>query len=148
MEPEEANLLQRAIEIAVAAHRDQREEAGAPYLLHPLRMLVKLRRPEEMMAAILHDVVEDSEWTLDQLRAEGFPEKVIQAVDSLTRRSDETYGQFIERILKDPLASRVKLQDLEDNLNLLRRQNVDGQTVEKLQRYLSAWREIIRHTTA
>src|SRR6266576_3071001 len=115
-----ADLLERAIEIAMQAHRGQREKSGAPYILHPIRVMLGLRRPEEKMAAILHDVVEDSDWTLARLRKEGFPKAVLVAVDHLTGRDRESYEAFVSRAIRDPIAKKIKLRDLEDNLNPLR----------------------------
>lgn len=73
------STLERAIEIAVAAHKGQRDKGGAPYVLHPLRMMFKLEHNEERMAALLHDVVEDCGWTFERLAAEGFSETVVKA---------------------------------------------------------------------
>ena len=78
--------LSKAIAIAAQAHQNQLDKSGRAYILHPLRMMFKMTTDEEMMAAILHDVVEDSNWTIEALRAEGFPEAVLEAVESLTNR--------------------------------------------------------------
>src|SRR5581483_9548844 len=112
-----ADLLERAIEIAVRAHHGQRDKSGAPYILHPLRLMLQVRRPEEKMTAVLHDVVEDSDWTLAKLRKEGFPKSVLMAVDHLTRRKTESDEAFVGRAIRNPLARKLKVRDLEDNLN-------------------------------
>ncbi|HYC31104.1 MAG TPA: HD domain-containing protein, partial [Gemmatimonadales bacterium] len=113
--------LERALEIAAQAHRGQLDKAGEPYLLHPIRVMLRLSGETERMAALLHDVVEDAPaWTLDRLRAEGFPAQVVAAVDRLTKREGEPYEALIERAAADPIACRVKLADLEDNMSLLR----------------------------
>ena len=79
--------LERALEIAAEAHRGQLDRTGEPYLLHPIRVMLRVRDESERLVALLHDVVEDNEaWTLDRLRAEGFPDEVVEAVDRLTRR--------------------------------------------------------------
>ena len=109
--------LERAMAIAAAAHRGQCDKAGEPYLLHPIRVMLRVSGHDERLVALLHDVVEDSPWTLEQLRAEGFPEAVILAVDRVTRREGEPYQAVIERAGADPLARRVKLADLEDNID-------------------------------
>jgi hypothetical protein len=132
-------LLERAIALAVEAHQGQRDKAGMPYILHPLRMMLGMGTPEEKMAAMLHDVVEDTAWTLDALRQQGFPEAVIEAVDGLTRRAEETYEAFIARAARHPLARRVKLADLEDNLDLRRLANLTAADLERLIRYQRAW---------
>src|SRR6266446_2551617 len=112
--------IEDAILIAAEAHRGQTDKAGAPYILHPLRVMLRLKSEAEMLTAALHDVVEDSNWTLEMLRARGFPEEVLAAVDCLTRRADETYDEFTERVKPNPLAVRVKLADLEDNMDQTR----------------------------
>ena len=111
------STLERAIAIATEAHAGQLDKAGAPFILHPLRVMLRVDGDEARMAAVLHDVVEDSVWTLDQLRAEGFTETVLAAVDGLTRREGEVYLDFCRRAAGNTIARAVKLADLEDNLN-------------------------------
>lgn len=134
-----ADLLERAIEIAVGAHRGQRDKSGAPYILHPLRMMNTVRSLEEKMVAILHDVVEDSDWTLARLRKEGFSREVLVAVDHLTRRENENDEAFVTRAVSNPLAKTIKLRDLEDNLNPLRRAVLDEKAIAKLTRHHRSW---------
>jgi (p)ppGpp synthase/HD superfamily hydrolase len=133
------STLDQALAIAVEAHRGQVDKAGQPYILHPLRVMMRLATPSERIVAVLHDVVEDSPTTLDGLRAAGFDAEVVRAVDHLTRRDDETYEAFIERAARDPIAKRVKLADLEDNMTVTRLQTLDDRAVERLGRYLRAW---------
>jgi (p)ppGpp synthase/HD superfamily hydrolase len=92
-----------------------------------------------MMAAVLHDVVEDTEWTLERLRAEGVPEAVLEAVECLTRRKDESYEEFIARVRKNRIAHEVKIADLEDNMNILRLSEVGRTDMERLEKYHRAW---------
>ncbi|MFL5385827.1 MAG: HD domain-containing protein [Longimicrobiaceae bacterium] len=134
--------LEEAIRIAVEAHRGQKDRAGAPYVLHPLRMMLRVRTDAERMAAVLHDVVEDTAWTLDDLRARGFPDEVLEAVDRLTRRPGEPYDAVVERAAAHPVARRVKLADLEDNLDLRRLEEVSAEDLERLGRYLLAHRRL------
>ena len=134
--------IEEAIRIAVDAHRGQRDRGGAPYILHPLRVMLRVQSDAERMAAVLHDVVEDSAWTLDDLRARGFADEVLAAVDALSRREGEDYGAFVERAAAHPVARRVKLADLEDNLDLRRTGTVEPEDAERLNRYLRAWRRL------
>ena len=115
-----SGTIERAIAIAAVAHEGQVDKAGAPYVLHPLRMMLSLDTPDERMAAVLHDVVEDTSVTLEQLRAEGFPVSVIDAVEALTKRDGEAYEEFVRRVAPNRLARRVKLADLRDNCDLSR----------------------------
>lgn len=110
----------RAAMIAAEAHLGQVDKAGEAYILHPMRLAVSAATTEERIVALLHDVIEDSPVTLEQLAREGFAENVLRALAQLTRRPGETYDDFIERVARDRLASRVKLLDLADNSNLSR----------------------------
>lgn len=131
--------LEDAIALAVQAHRGQRDKAGQTYILHPLRVMLRLETDAERMVAVLHDVVEDSAWTLEQLRALGYPEEVLGALDCLTKREGESYEAFIERVRPHALARRVKLADLEDNMDVRRLVAVTPKDAERLARYRAAW---------
>ncbi|NEP84083.1 MAG: GTP pyrophosphokinase [Okeania sp. SIO3B3] len=133
-------MLDKAILIAAQAHLGQTDRADAPYILHPLRVMFHLESETEMTIAILHDVVEDNPaWTLDRLCAEGFSEEVVAAVDCLTRREDESYDAYIDRIGANPLARRVKLADLHDNMNIKRLPAMTEKNLHKIARYHQAW---------
>ncbi len=132
--------LEEAIAVAAQAHRGQRDRAGAPYILHPLRMMFAVQTDAERMAAVLHDVVEDTDWTLDALRERGFPEQVVTAVDHLTRREGESYEAFVRRAAAHPAARRVKVADLEDNMDVRRMGTVSADDAERLTKYHRAWR--------
>src|SRR5918911_3075057 len=131
--------VEDAIAIAARAHRGQRDKAGAPYLLHPLRMMLRMNSEAAMMAAVLHDVVEDTDWTLERLRREGFPEEVLEAVDCLTHRDGESYEEFVERVRTNPVARQVKIADLEDNMNIRRMSRLAAKDLERLEKYHRAW---------
>lgn len=132
--------LEDAILLAAQAHRGQKDKNGDPYILHPLRVLLRLTTERERIVGALHDVVEDTEITLDDLRAHGYPEDIVAAVGSISRRPGETYEQFVERAAANPLARSVKLADLEDNMDLRRLRAVTTKDAERLDRYVRAWR--------
>ena len=134
--------VERAVQIAAQAHQGQRDKAGAPYLLHPLRMMLRMESEAAMMAAVLHDVVEDSDWTLDQLRAEGFSEEVLQAVECLTHQAGESYDEFVTRVQSNAIARQVKLADLEDNMNIRRMAEITPKDLARLEKYHRAWRTL------
>ncbi len=134
--------LEKAIEIAVKAHAGQTDKAGAPYVLHPLRMMLRMITETEMMTAVLHDVVEDGPgWTFERLATEGIPATVIEAVTYLTKRPEEEvdYERFIRRASTHPLASRVKLADLEDNMDLRRIANPTDRDLARIEKYRSGY---------
>ncbi len=131
--------LEKAIAIAVEAHRGQKDKNGAAYILHPLRVMARVNCEAEKIAAILHDVVEDSGWTLDRLRNEGFSAEVIQAIDFVTKREGESYEDFVKRSAANPVARRVKIADLEDNMDIRRMEALMPTDAERLNQYLRAW---------
>jgi (p)ppGpp synthase/HD superfamily hydrolase len=141
--------LDRAIQIAVKAHRKQTDKYGQPYILHPMRVMAMGRTEEEQIVGILHDVVEDTDWTFDQLRKEGFSERIIAALDCVTRRGDnEDYDAFVARTRKNPLAIRVKLNDLTDNMDIRRMEEVKERDVKRLNKYLRAYKLLMKDLNA
>ena len=138
--------LERAIEIAVLAHKGVRDKAGEPYILHPLRVMMRVNSQTEKVVAVLHDVIEDSRpphrWDLEDLRREGFSEEVLTALDGVTRRADESYEEFVDRSARNPISHRVKIADLEDNMDVRRIHDLTEKDVARLKRYMSAWRSL------
>ena len=141
------SLLENAIAIAVEAHQGQKDKAGHPYILHPLRVMFRVESEDERTVAILHDVVEDhgDVWSVDKLRQSGFPQRILDALDCVTKRKGEAYEQFVERSASNPIALRVKLADLEDNMDIRRLNDVTEKDRERLNRYLTAYRRLRRH---
>jgi len=140
--PDENDLLERAITIAVRAHRGQRDFSGEPYVMHPIRVMLRVETVQQRIVAILHDVVEDTDCTMEDLRRQGFPEKLLKALDCVTKREGEDYEDFVKRSASDPIARRVKIADLEDNMDVRRRLKVKEKDARKLAKYLKAWREL------
>jgi len=115
------STLERAIAIAAEAHAGQVDKAGAPYVLHPLRIMLRLSTSDERIVGVLHDVCEDCPgWNFDRLRAEGFLPHLIEALQSVTKRDGEDYEAFVRRAAVNPIGRRVKLADLHDNCDLSR----------------------------
>ena len=136
------NKLKQAIDIAVECHSGQMDRAGEPYIQHPLRMMMKMKTAEEKITAVLHDVVEDSNITIDDLRKEDFSEKILKAVDALTKHKGESYKKSIERVKKNPLAVKVKIADFEDNMYIRRLKRITENDRKRLNRYLKYYREM------
>jgi (p)ppGpp synthase/HD superfamily hydrolase len=134
--------LEKAIQIAAQAHAGQKDKSGAPYILHPLRMMLRVESETAMIAAVLHDVVEDSDWTLEQLRLEGFSEEVLQAVECLTNRDGGSYDDFIARVKTNAIARQVKIADLEDNMNVKRIGEMSPKDLARIEKYHRAWRAL------
>jgi (p)ppGpp synthase/HD superfamily hydrolase len=131
--------LEKAISIAVTAHQGQTSKRGNPYVLHPLRLMMKMETRPEKIVAVLHDVVEDTSWTFEKLRKEGFSKKVLRALDRVTARKGESYGDFIKRLESDPIARKVKIADLEDNMNTQRIAKVTPKDLKRLKKYHKWW---------
>ena len=127
--------LERAIEIATSAHRGQRDKGGEPYILHPLRVMLRMATLEERIVAVLHDVIEDSQWTLDGLAQEGFSVPVLHALEALTKRPDEDRLSAARRAAVNPLARAVKLADNADNSDLSRIPEPSAKDLERLEQY-------------
>jgi (p)ppGpp synthase/HD superfamily hydrolase len=135
--------LEDAIILAATKHRGQIDKAGSPYLLHPLRVMFNLgptATEEERMAALLHDIVEDTDVTFEDLRATGYPEAVIEAVQHLTKRPEEEndYEAAIRRVALNPIARKVKLADLQDNLDLTRIASPTAKDHARVEKYRKA----------
>lgn len=127
--------IERAIEIAARAHAGQVDKAGEPYIVHPLRLMLSVTSDYERMAAVLHDVVEDTNITLEDLRSEGFPEEVLEAIAALTKAKGESRLEAARRAARNPIARVVKLADVNDNTNLTRIAQPTEQDYARLQEY-------------
>ena len=136
------STLERAMEIAMAAHNGQLDKAGKEYIEHPMRVMAAGSSTDEKIVGVLHDVVEDSEWTFEQLAAEGFAPKIIEAVRCLTRLEGESYDKFIARVKCNKLATAVKLNDLTDNMDIRRLPYLSDKDVKRLKRYLKAYKQL------
>jgi (p)ppGpp synthase/HD superfamily hydrolase len=134
--------LEDAILLAAQAHRGQVDKVGQPYILHLLRVMLRVEGDAAQIVGVLHDLVEDTRYSFDDLRALGYSEEIVQALDCLTHRLDESYEQFVERASANPLARRVKRADLEDNMDIRRLPVVSEKDQERLNRYIVAWRRI------
>ena len=132
--------LQRAIEIALEAHKGALDKGGNPYILHPLRLMLQMDSEEEMIVAILHDVVEDSEkWSFDKLHKEGFSKKIINSLRSVTKENEnEDYEKFIDRSIKDKIGRKVKIADISDNLDISRLTKVTDKDILRINKYKKA----------
>lgn len=136
--------LEDAILLAAQAYRGQADKAGRPLILHALRVMLSLDSEMEKIVGVLHDVNEDTGHTLDSLRRMGYPEEVLGALECLTRRPTEAYEQFIERVKANPLARRVKIADLEDNLDVRRLPELTEEDLERVRKYERALVQLTR----
>jgi (p)ppGpp synthase/HD superfamily hydrolase len=140
--------LDKAILLAVVAHGGQRDKAGAPYIRHPLRVMERMDTEDEQIPAILHDVVEDTEITLEHLEYLGLSMYQVAVVDALSKREGEEYADSMSRVKKVPTAKKIKCQDIRDNLQLWRLKNKDNlqeKDLKRIKRYIEALSELGDH---
>lgn len=130
--------LERAIAIAASAHAGQVDKGGAPYILHPLKVMLRMSSLEERIVAVLHDVVEDCGISLEDLSKEGFSEEVLSAIESVTKVPGESYEDFVERAAQNPIGRVVKLADLEENSDLSRIASPSWEDLERIEKYRRA----------
>ena len=139
------STLSKALEIAFFAHKGQKDKSGAEYILHPLRVMERGKTEIEKICGVLHDVVEDSNWTFEALENEGFSNEVISVLRCVTKKSeDEDYDKFMDRIAQSPIAVRVKINDLLDNMDVTRFQELTESDLKRLNKYLKAYWKLKR----
>lgn len=127
--------LERAIEIAARVHAGQVDKGGAPYILHPLRVMLRVAPGAQQIVAVLHDVVEDSEVTFEELEREGFSAEVISGLRAVTKVQGESYEDFVARAALDPVGKAVKLADLMENSDLSRIAEPSQKDLERVAKY-------------
>jgi (p)ppGpp synthase/HD superfamily hydrolase len=137
--------LERAIALAAAAHAGQRDKGGEPYILHPLRVMLRLRDDDARIVAVLHDVLEDTPLTRAALEAEGFSAPILDALDALTKRPGETRMQAAARAAVVPLARRVKLADNAENSDLSRIPAPTARDHARLEEYAAVRALLLAH---
>lgn len=113
-------MLEKAIQIAEQAHKGQKDKGGQTYIFHLFRVMQKGKTETEQICGILHDLVEDTSWTFEDLKNEGFSEEIIDVLKCVTKKKGESYPLFIRRVAQNPIAIRVKMHDLEDNMDITR----------------------------
>jgi (p)ppGpp synthase/HD superfamily hydrolase len=126
------NLIERAVRLAAKVHKGQVDRFNQPYILHVLRVMTRGRDADEQLLGALHDVLERSELTVEDLRLKEFPEHVLDALTHISRSPKETYEAYIDRVAQNGLAVRVKVHDLSDKMDL---RNVGELSVPDLRRY-------------
>lgn len=136
-------LYDKALQIAVRAHKGQKDKAGLDYILHPIRVSERCNDPRAKIVALLHDTIEDTNVTADYLREEGFTEEIVEAVLAVTRSDGEEYDDYVRRAAQNELGHMVKRADLEDNMDIRRLPELTDRDVERLRKYLRAWQYIV-----
>ncbi|GGD91066.1 GTP pyrophosphokinase [Paenibacillus nasutitermitis] len=130
--------IEVAISIALHAHKGQCDKGGKPYILHPLAVMNRVETIEEKIVAVLHDVVEDTEVTIEELKKYGFSGEIIEAIRLLTKTEEETYEEFIQRANTNPISRNVKKADLKENLDLSRIKDPTQGDLKRVDKYKKA----------
>ena len=130
----------KALAICFEAHKDQADKSGLPYVFHPFHLAEQMEDEVTTVVALLHDVVEDTDWTFEGLAAEGFAPEAIAALRLLTHNDDTLYPDYVAKIKPDPIARAVKLADLRHNSDLSRLETVDDEALRRREKYLEAIR--------
>jgi len=137
--------IERAIKIAVDAHKGQKDKNGAPYILHLIRVMEKGENESEKICGVLHDIVEDTNWTFEQLEQEGFDAEIVDALKCITKETqEEDYDHFIDRVKVNKTAIKVKLNDLQDNMNITRLHQITERDMSRLNKYIKAYNELLK----
>lgn len=127
--------LERAISLAAERHAGQVDKANAPYILHPLRVMLNVPDIEHKIVAVLHDILEDTATTIDEFYRLGFQTHLIDAIIALTKQAGESRIQAAQRTVQNPIARVVKLADITDNMDLSRIQTPTVKDFERLKEY-------------
>ena len=138
-------MFEKALEIAAKAHKGQTDKSGEPYIGHLLRVMQMGKTSDEKICGLLHDLAEDTDWKFEDLKNEGFSDTIINALKCLTKTGNESYDQFIDRVLSNTLAMRVKLNDLTDNMDVKRLESLKEEDSKRLNKYLRAYRRLKQH---
>lgn len=132
------DLTKKAMRIAYEAHKNQVDKGGIPYIYHPIHLAEQMQSEDEVCVALLHDVLEDSDMSLDELEREGFGPEVIGALKLLTHEQNVPYMDYVAKIKSNPIAAKVKLADLKHNSDTTRLDVVDDKVLKRIEKYRQA----------
>lgn len=133
-------LREKAMQIAINVHREQVDKAGMPYINHPVRVERRCARQEDRLVSLVHDTIEDGDIATEYLLLVGFSQEVVDAVLSVSRKRGEDYFEFIQRCKANPIGRRVKICDLEDNMDITRLNDLTEKDIERLKKYHKAYK--------
>lgn len=131
-------LTKKALKLCFEVHKNQTDKSGMPYVFHPFHLAEQMKDEYTVCTALLHDVVEDSNVTPEDLRNYGFPDEVVNAVALMTHEENVTYFDYVRKIKTNPVAAAVKLADLEHNMDLTRIDNPTVHDLERAEKYKTA----------
>ena len=129
-----------ALKLCFEAHKNQTDKSGMPYVFHPFHLAEQMKDEETTIAALLHDVIEDTDYTIADLEQMGFSPDVLEALKLLTHNDDTPYMEYVAKIKDNPIAKAVKLADLEHNSDLSRLDTIDEKALKRKKKYSQAIR--------
>ena len=132
------DLTKKALKLCFEAHKDQTDKSGMPYVFHPFHVAEKMETEDTVVVALLHDIVEDTDYSLEDLKTMGFPDRIIEALSYMTHDDSVPYLDYVSKIRENPIATAVKLADLEHNSDLSRLGHVDDKALERVAKYAEA----------
>lgn len=132
------DLTKKALMLSFEAHKNQVDKSGMPYVYHPFHLAEQMEAEDEVIVALLHDVVEDTDYTLDEIRVMGFPEQVVKALALMTHDKSIPYMDYVAKIKNNPIAKAVKIADLKHNSDLSRLDVVDEKARKRAEKYTCA----------
>ena len=130
----------KALKLCFEAHKDQVDKSGLPYVFHPFHLAEQMQDEKTTIVALLHDVVEDTDYTLDDLRSMGFGDEVMEALSYMTHDPTVPYMEYVARIRKNDIALTVKLADLRHNSDITRLDSIDQKALDRVEKYAQAIR--------
>jgi len=143
-EKNKMSTLEKAISLATDAHNGQEDKNGDPYILHPLRVMARVEPETEKIVAVLHDIIEDTDYTIENLREKGYSKEVLESIDCLTKRDSKDYDEYLQRCKLNSIARKVKIADLEDNMDIRRFNILKEEDLKRLNKYLRAWKHLTK----
>lgn len=129
------SLLQTAVDLAISRHKGQTDKAGKPYIFHPLYVMNQMKTMRGKIVAVMHDIIEDTETTLEELKEIGFDDLTLDAIDALSRRKGESKDETLKRTLKNKIAIKVKIEDIKHNMDLSRLKEITQKDIERNNQY-------------
>lgn len=132
------DMTKLAMKVCFDAHKEQTDKAGIPYVFHPIHLAEQMDDEDTTAVALLHDVIEDSPWTIDELGKMGFNDTVLKAIEWLTHDESIPYMEYVKKIKENPVARAVKLADLRHNSDLSRLNLVDEKSLARVEKYKKA----------
>lgn len=133
-------LTKQAMKLCFEAHKNQADKSGLPYVYHPFHLAEQMSGELTVCTALLHDVVEDTDITLEDLEKMGYPAQVLNALKLLTHKKGVPYMEYVAAIRDNPIAKAVKLADLKHNSDLTRLDNVTQKDLQRVEKYAAAIR--------